>query len=210
MAKNLLQELCQRQGHDLPIYHSTQMGPPHQPKWSSTVFLTSRSAKFFGDECSTKKSAETNAADKALKALSSSTVSTLELIPTVEIKKSVCLMVDVENLPKLISQLPIVKGPWTIYAFVGKHHPLASVDYNSEVSVVLSPSSHQDGTDTCMQVYTGMLLTLICHELYLIATRDHFGAALVEMIKTTGFGWRPQNAALVTSVDHILEALNGF
>lgn len=94
-----------------------------------------------------------------------------------------------------------------VYAFVGKHHPQAQTDFGPDVHRVISPSTRTDGTDTCMQVYTGKFLTEGLYKLYLIATRDHFGGTLVEMISSKDFEWTPKEAVLVTTAEHVVEAL---
>lgn len=202
MAKNRLQEWCQHNGYSLPVYESTQTGPPHRPIWKSMVYVL-QDMKFSGDDCATKSLAEASAATKAL----SNIIPLKTPASPVMVKKKTALLVDVENLPKLISQLPSFEGPMVIYAFIGKHHPLASINYSSEVNVILSPSTRPDGTDTCMQVYVGKMLCEHRYEFYLIATRDHFGAALVDIITSDSLAWSSTRATLVSTSDHIREAL---
>lgn len=107
------------------------------------------------------------------------------------------LLVDLENLPKIVDELPPTLG-LDVYVFVGKHHPLADKEFNRPVIRIVSPSTRRDGTDTCMQVYVGMLLTQCKYEHYIIATMDHYGAALVEMIQSNTLGWTTKSARLVT------------
>ena len=216
MAINLLQEKCQGRGY--PVYVFTQHGSPHQPTWYAEVYIPCLKESFIGDECPTKKEAKTNAASKALKHVDSILTTTsspqnhIDLSKNCEnsqvVTKNTALIVDVENMPKFITQLPVFEGPFMIYAFVGKHHPLAHVDYGSDVIKVISPSTRKDGTDTCIQVYIGMLLMQNTIDVYLIATRDHFGGALVDLITSDTFRWNAKKAEIVTNVDHVLTCIS--
>lgn len=113
------------------------------------------------------------------------------------------LMVDVENLPKFIDEVVKQITGLTIYAFVGEHHCLAGKEFPKGVIKILSPSTRQNGTDTCMQVYTGVFLTKDLFDTYLIATRDHYGSALVDMITADSLAWKRKNARVVTQISHI-------
>ena len=210
MSRNQLQEWCQKRGHVLPCYTSTQSGSPHKPTWKSSVIiiLDGNQSDFFGDECPTKKESEANAASKVLEWITANGIP-YEGVPSPKVKVTIrtAILVDVENMPKLISQLPVFEGPVTIFAFVGKHHHLAEMDYGDEVIKILSPSTRPDGTDTCMQVHTGRFLMENQYDVYLIATRDHFGGTLMEMIESNAFSWRAKKAMLITSVKHVLEAI---
>ena len=119
-------------------------------------------------------------------------------INTTENKKRIAVLVDVENLHKFIEGITDRLNEFTVYAFIGIHHCLSDKEYPDNVIKILSPSTRPDGTDTCMQVYTGMLLSQEKYDEYIIVTRDHFGSSLVEMIIYPSFGWKPKPARLVT------------
>lgn len=221
MSKNLLQELCQSRKYALPKYISTMVGPSHAPVWSSMVEIQTPDHLFLFDElveCRTKKEAEESVAKKALAKMSSGGRTNHiplfdPLKPPIRVKGRVVLLVDVENLPKLISQLPETVGHLDIFAFVGKHHPLAVVDFESlGATTVISPSTRPDGTDTCMGMWVGAFLANEEYDQYLIATRDHFGSALVDLITEDCQGeaiprWVKRKAVVVTTVEHTIEAL---
>lgn len=214
MAKNDLHAFCTSRGYHPPLYQTTSTGPPHDPRWTSTVYLThaqiSLKMQVDGQPQSTKKGAEHQVASAALRSLAgvasrgvaSASSQTLKVI------RDTALIVDVENLPKLISELPEYTGPLTIYAFIGKHHPLASADYDPRVIKILSSSTRQDGTDTCIQVHIGIFLSEGRHTEYLIATRDHFGSALVDMIQSNDYLWGSKRASIVTTIEHIITAVS--
>jgi hypothetical protein len=113
------------------------------------------------------------------------------------------LIIDIENLPKLIFSINTKIPNLSIYAFVGEHHALYNAKYPEEVKKIISPSTRPDGTDTCIQVFTGAALARESYDYYLIATRDHFGSALVEMISSPDLGWIPKHAKLVTKAADI-------
>lgn len=222
MSINLLQERCQGCGFPLPVYAFQHHGPSHQPVWCAEVHIPHLEASFMGDDCSSKGEAKSSAASKALahidtvltetglepKETKISQVPQPHEVSRLRVNKNTALIVDIENMPKFISQLPAFEGPFMIYAFVGKHHPLASVDYGSDVIKVISPSTRKDGTDTCIQVFIGKLLMEGMIDIYLIATRDHFGGALVDIITSDTFGWEAKKAEIVTDVEHVLLAIS--
>lgn len=111
---------------------------------------------------------------------------------------NIAMLVDVENRPKFIDNIADLIANYTIYAFIGEHHCLAEKVFPQPVIKIISPSTRPDGTDTCMQVYTGMLLTLEKYDGYIIVTQDHYGSTLVEMITSSIFGWKAKPARVVS------------
>ncbi|XP_031258613.1 double-stranded RNA-binding protein 1-like isoform X2 [Pistacia vera] len=61
--KNLLQELAQKEGYALPVYHTNRTGEAHAPTFVSTVEVEAE--VFTGQEAKTKKQAEMSAAKVA-------------------------------------------------------------------------------------------------------------------------------------------------
>ena len=212
-AKNRLQEHFQRNQLPLPKYTSTRSGgTDHKPLWLSCVKI-SNDTEIKSDIMSNKIEAEQSAAEKALLAL----VPTENINPKTIAPVGTALLVDVENLPNFIDEIVKEIAGLKIYAFVGEHHCLAQKNFPDGVIKVISPSTRSDGTDTCMQVYVGYLLARNEYNTYLIATRDHYGSALVDMITANikaydcsnspidGFNiWKAKDARLVTQVSHIL------
>ena len=107
-------------------------------------------------------------------------------------------------MQKFIDELGNKANNYTIYAFVGEHHCLANKIYKTKVNVIHSPSTRKDGSDTCIQVFVGMLLTLEKFDEYIIVTRDHFGSSLVEMIQCSTLGWKGKEAYIVTDPSKII------
>jgi hypothetical protein len=218
MSKNLLQELCQSRKYGLPKYLSAMEGPSHAPVWTSLVEIQTPNHLFLfvgDDPFRTKKEAEESVARKALAGMEGEMSKPIRLLQSrrlLNVKELTALMVDVENLPKLISQLPKFDSRLHIYAFVGKHHPLASVDFEAlGANKIISPSTRPDGTDTCMVMWVGAFLAKHKYDRYLIATRDHFGSAVVDLIteecECGAAQWGKLRATVVTTVEHIIEAL---
>lgn len=197
--KNRLQEYFQKQGKPLPQYETVRVdGTDHRPVWQSCVHLYD-GKKYIGDPDISKTKAEISAAENALMEIESSKTSILR-----GITERTVLLVDVENMPNFIDEVVKEITGLRIYAFIGEHHCLANKIYPAGVIKVLSPSTRSDGTDTCMQVYTGFLLgSQDYYNRYLIATRDHYGSALIDMITSNIGFWIPKEARLVTQVSHI-------
>lgn len=99
----------------------------------------------------------------------------------------IALIVDIENLHTFVDKLPDKINNVTIYVFVGEHHSLVNKKYNKNEIIIVSESTRPNGTDSCIQVYVGMLLTKNLYDYYLIATRDNFGSSLVDVITSKMF-----------------------
>ena len=120
-------------------------------------------------------------------------------------RDKITMLVDVENLPRFIDDLLLNEKyrNLQIYAFIGYHHPLAEKEYPSNVIKVISPSTRKNGTDSCMQVYTGVLLYKELYNMYYIITKDYFGTTLVEMITSPNLGWIPKSAKLISRISQL-------
>lgn len=196
MYKNLLQEYHQKKSYILPTYESNRVSND-KVEWQSTVTIYN-GQKFTGDIKSTKSAADISAAYFALLYLKENIKYNKR-----KISSNTALLVDVENLPLFVQDVCDNFEGLTIYAFIGTHHCLASRSYDPSVIKVISPSNRPDGTDTCMQMYIGYLLALNKYDSYIIATRDHFGAALVELINSHNLPWQNRPAKLITTIDQI-------
>jgi len=201
--KNILQEYFQAEKLPLPKYESRKCGGfDHKPEWISTVILSNNeNTHITGDISTSKIKAELSAAEKALSFINSNK----KIMRSVD--ERTALFVDVENMPKFIDDVINVIDNITIYAFIGHHHCLANKSFPSlhsnNIIKILSPSTRTDGSDTCMQVYIGYLLSLNKYDTYLIATHDHYGSSLVDMIVSNSLLWNNKQARIVTHVSHI-------
>ncbi len=190
--KNLLQEYAAQRQRLAPLYTTRRCGgPDHAPLWQCTVQLWDQTVHE-GGQAPTKVDAEQSAARLALQRLHAPA-------PPVQGPMRTALLVDVENKPKLLYQLSEEQlERVTVYAFVGEHHALVDKPLPAGVVRIASPSSRPDGTDTCMQVYVGFLLGQRAFSEYVVATGDHFGPVLVEMIQTETLLWPACKARHVT------------
>lgn len=208
ISKNTLQEYCQGRKLPLPSYKTIRVGgSDHAPTWKSTVTIYD-GRQFEGDIGPIKSRAEGLAAFNAISALNHTKISEIdrkvpEISKQIMMPPKTALLVDVENLPKFIDELPLNINNLTVYAFIGRHHCLVDKKFPPGTIKVISPSTRPDGTDTCMQVYTGALLSKEVYDTYLIATRDHYGSALVEMIMSNDLFWPPKSARLVTQISQL-------
>lgn len=230
-AKNDLQCIFQKKHLPLPIYTSVREGgEDHLPTWRCIVKLHN-GEEYISDVYNKKTQAELCAASKALKSVNLSNVIrnktfdngvsidkfTVDLQIETPLSKILprnnildpklyptIILVDVENMPKFIPSIQDKISKYSVRAFVGEHHCLANKLYESGVKVILSPSTRTDGTDTCIQTYVGFLLAAGEFEQYLIATRDHFGSALVDMITAEGMPWKPKHAKVITNSSYLL------
>ena len=218
-SKNILQEYFQIRHLPLPKYQTIKCGgSDHQPLWHSTITFwnnqTNEYQDIIGDIAGTKVKAEISAAHTVLCALNQHNTSPLRSCsaPLVSFQNSnkkmrvndrTALFVDVENLPKFAEEAAANIDNITIYAFVGYHHCLSEKVFPDNIIKVLSPSTRSDGSDTCMQIYIGVLLSQNKYDTYLIATRDHYGSALVDMITSDTLLWSKKEARVVTQLSHI-------
>jgi hypothetical protein len=200
--KNILQEYYQKKKLPLPQYDTTRVGGSDtSPKWQSIVNCDN--IAYLGDICQEKTAAENSAAFLAFKAINS--IEKTTATPT-DFNVSTAILIDIENLPKFFEEIPdcdLNNENLTVYGFIGQYHPLSTKYEDKKMIKILSPSTRQDGTDTCIQVYTGILLALEKYEHYIIATKDHFGSSLVEMINSHSLGWVVKTAKLVISYKNI-------
>lgn len=210
-GKNKLQEYFQTRHLPLPKYVSCRCGgSDHKPLWRSKVTFWSVMDNEFkeitSDILGSKVKAEISAADLVLNILTRDDVCQVSQV-TLHKKRTVgqrtALFVDVENLPKFINEVVDEIEGIDIYAFIGYHHCLSEKIFPENVIKVLSPSTRADGSDTCMQVYIGYMLAEEKYDTYFIATRDHYGSALVEMITADSLLWKNKDAKVVTQVSHI-------
>lgn len=194
-AKNLVQEYFQKRHTSIPKYETLRIaGSDHQPIWQSCVVIDDTT--IVGDPHVRKSCAEISVSEKCLTFLSKNKIIN-------KISERSALLVDVENMPNFIDDVLNNISGLDIYAFIGIHHCLSQKTFPEGVIKILSPSSRPDGTDTCMQMYVAILLAQERYDNYFIATHDHYGHSLVDMITYSGLLWKAKNARVVTSVSHI-------
>jgi len=233
--KNKLQEYFQKKRLPLPLYETYRYGgPEHKPTWVTTVFLCNNK-KFTGEIFFDKTSAENSAALNALDDINSDNeiylkmekinLSTKKSIDSETEKKinKIVLLVDVENLHKFINDFNLILNNdpnfsntkfdpnynknFDIYAFINKNHDLVDKIFPEYVKKVVCPSLQKNGTDTYIQVFVGILLAKEMYETYIIATKDHFGNLLTELINSSNVGWTNKKAYLIVKPSQLFELL---
>lgn len=216
-SKNKLQEFFQKNALLLPNYETKIIANGKSPIFVSTVTLCDGS-RYQSDECTTKKSSEFSAAIKALinlsnlkdvsnldlKGLSPQKLEIVTFSNNINTRKTNVIMIDIENLHNFHKSLTHKEFElFDIYVFVGVHHHLSDIKLNDNIHKVISPSTRPDGTDTCIQVFTGVCLAQNLYDNYFVATRDKFGSALVDMITGEGLFWEPKKAQVVTDISQV-------
>lgn len=200
LDKNKLQEYCQKQKISLPVYDSQSFLLDAIQIWRSSVTLNinGNNTTFTGDTRHSKVRAEISAATKALAAINNI------LIEKIELSGRRVLLLDLENLPTILPQIYQKFTGLTIYAFVNEHSPLRNRKYPEEIKIISCSSAHRDGADTCLQLYAGYFLANKTYDYYYIGTRDHFGAALVQLIESSNLLWSEPKikAKVITDVSH--------
>lgn len=178
-AKNVLQEYCQALQLGLPVYHTFE----YDMLWYArvTVAQASGSRSCTSSGCVHKREAEACAAMQALELLLQDHTS-----QHIELPVRTVLLVDLENLPNFLEGLMHTYSNLTIVVFVGEKHALCNKVFPN-TSRVAVPSTRADAVDTCIQVYTGWCMSHNLYDCYLIATQDHFGQALVDIIQQQTF-----------------------
>lgn len=195
--KNKLQEKFQKRGKSLPKYYTIQRGDKYNPVWISEVELYD-GMRIIGSLCKRKIDAENSAAMNALKEIKECETM---IKNDYDVSRTV-MLIDIENMPKIIDELGETKY-MEIYGFVGEHHCLANKKYGEKVNKIISPSNRKDGTDTCMQVFVGYLLTEDKYDTYLIATKDHYGFTLVDVIMSNNFSWKNKIGKVITDISQL-------
>lgn len=202
-AKNQLQEYCQKMKWGYPEYTAERLGgSDHQPEWIARVKIQGE-IEMQGEIEKTKGLAEASAAAKLIQHIKKD----VEVTKKID-GKGCILLVDVENLPNFIDEINDKIINLDIYAFIGYHHCLSNRGFPANVTKIESHSTRRDGSDTCMQVYTGFLLAQMKYNTYFIATRDHYGSSLVDMILHQPGPWINMNAHLVTQPNHLYKLLS--
>lgn len=228
--KSELQELLQKQGTPVPKYDTCRTGgDDHEPTFVSKVsFMCNGVLSYFTSEGSSKQTAETNAASKALEYAKAfdqldqpkkaefeglSDIFEPAVKPFLKAPQHfdtesvrICCVIDAENLHKFPDHIGQFAGKADFYAVIGEHHHLVEKSFPGATKLI-TPTSASNGSDTFIQMLVGSFLTSERYDCYLIATRDRFAVALIDIIKNGSTLWKPCKAFQVTRKEHLLEHL---
>lgn len=185
--KNILQELYQKQKLPLPKYETVRLGGrDHRPVFVSKITLFDGQI-VEGDQETTKRSSELNAAEKALQLVNP--VKNIEP-RDFNLKRRVGIFIDIENKPIIEDILNIV-GVSTkihIYAFASEEHPslikVKNKDFDMEnFQLIEVPTTRKDGADIGLMLFVGGLLFKKSYKDFIIVTGDHYGDALADCVQ---------------------------
>ena len=93
------------------------------------------------------------------------------------------VMIDGENLPTIVSEVP-VDDTQQIFIYFSKNHALARNNYGENISHSISPSTRQDGCDIFMAMDVMYMPRRYPNlEKITIYSRDKFASAVVDNIE---------------------------
>ena len=127
---------------DPPQYETKVAGDPHNPRFSSRI--THHGVILaVSDQASSKKAAEQQAAKIALERLTGGKAA-LSRTPPARVTR--VLMIDGENLQKLVHEIPRQENT-QVFVYFSKNHHLARVNVPEYATRVISPCTRTDGCD---------------------------------------------------------------
>lgn len=185
-SKSKLQEIYQKQGLPLPQYILTRIGgSDHAPLFRSTVILPC--GKKYTSEGSSRKDAEKKVAEKAIIEIRGKTRVRSRT------KERVCILVDLENRPKIPEQLSeYLQFPnIDLIAFAStEHHTIQNLRNLSlkGVKIIEVPCTRKDGADVGLTLFMGVLLYQNSkvngsYNHFIIVSGDNFGYCLKDCVE---------------------------
>lgn len=196
-SKNKLQELLAKQDICPPTYNTF----PTESGFVSEVFVWGD--MYRGQPSTTKKGAEKNAAEVALEFIHKDDIEsqikpkTLGKKPKIKLAKSIdvycgtpgdpsyLVLIDLENIQKVDIEFP---EDVLVFGFISHiSHLYGNIDkYRSKMFVEVAHSSVKDASDFLMALVLGRELDRGANgflNMIYIVTKDHFGGALVDIVK---------------------------
>lgn len=208
-AKNLLQEWCQQNQLDLPVYNTEVMSNfENNPFYTATVYVNQQS--FRGPVRWNKKDAQMAVAEIAWAVVQKFN----EQQKIIYKGPLTTILIDVENKPKVIEDIynwiNLIQSPHlVIVGIISKNHPLAFRESGvwsqiNKTSLLKINSVRSDASDTWMTFLAGKLLAQgVLGQRCLIVSQDHFSQTLVECLQEHGIV--SQTATTITEVLKFLE-----
>lgn len=179
--KNILQEIFQKVGQNVPRYSSkiSNVGikGTNKPLWRSIVTVHD-GTKFEGDEFAKKIDAENSAAVYAINYYQAST-------------RRTGVLVELDMFPNFLSKLDNFGNNQVIYVFVNEKNPL-----HNESGGIISMMSPDPAVH--MSMCLGMMLHLESFDEYVIASSN--AETLVKMVSQPYMGWVPKVARTIEQV----------
>ena len=220
--KNTLQELYQKQKLPLPKYKTVRLGgEEHKPIFISTITLYDGQI-IEGTSENTKKTAELNVAKKVLELVNPPKIIEKR---SFNLKRKICLFVDIENKPIIEDLLDFIEdlSKIHIHAFASEDHPsliklkelkqTRKKDFES-IEIIEVPTTRKDGADIGLMLFVGGFLFKKMYKDYIIITNDHYGDALVDCVRGINkmYDWGPSNPRIhcCRTLERIIEKLEEY
>lgn len=189
-----MQELCQRDHRDLPIYTDEhQLG---DGLWVSTV--EAFDVKLKGDPFPSKKQSQQNAAHKLLQLLTNDSSPPQDYYEdrhnyndVVTCQDRIAVLVDLENYPQMNTSVYLDTKFVNVdfFGFVGKCSSHAQKNLQKQypfINVIIVDNTAKDAVDHFISMYLTYLIVDgpdSKYQRYIVITRDNFGACCVENSK---------------------------
>jgi len=203
--KAAIQEHCQKNGFDLPVYTSKSVGPPHQPSWTAKVVLGNEI--FLSRPEPTRKLAEQSAAAHAAESIQPKTpkaprfnirriivdddktnnneignTDNTDQLPTLSYKlENTLIAVDLENIQPNFKH----KVDANIQYFMSSYSTIDASKYDGKVNVI--DCAHSDAADHYMTFVIARMTMILSRRKVVIASRDKSSGILAHMLKKNGY-----------------------
>lgn len=212
--KSSLFEYYAKKRDTLPVFKTERVGgSDHQPLFQSTVTLSNRT-QHLGEASTSKKEAESSAAEVAFLSLSNSNIDKEDRAvvhaypesPPLHLGRVVCI-IDYENLPNMFeTAMTFSKVIEQIYVVIGDHHHNSSQEFPGAIKI-LCPSMAANAVDHCMTMMVGSFLQVNRFDTYVLVSRDKFVSPVCEMITkptvaNSNVVWRLARAEVATKPAH--------
>lgn len=185
---SVLQEYCQQNSIDMPVYTCEGNGKSHQPVFRATCTVGMQT--FEGTNCNTKKAAEHSAAAIAFEKLSIKDIQSISqkhVLSTEERTKqcNMILLVDWDNFDIPIDIVKNSTARFMMYcARNGTKSPLLYKGC-SNVETFSAPSIGKSATDIYMTYEARSIRDRNPNANIAVVTRDHFGYHLAHIMNAT-------------------------
>ena len=190
-SKTILQELCQLHKYSMPIYSTRFInGQPHCPLFNCILKVNSREFRGRGKN---KKEAEKNAAEKALKSLSSKyhTVND-KIVNDIIVKVKVDIYFDIENVLDVFKQFVTDytfehKYNLNVTGFISYHHHMKDkildmVENKNYITIQTTRAVMKDAVDYHIALAIGGAIANNENRKIILVTKDKFGQILKTVI----------------------------
>ena len=181
--KNQLQEYCQKNGIGLPNYQTDRIGgESHKPTFQSSVTIEGFET-CFGELKHTKKEAELSAASYMLGCINQYHQNNIKYY-TNPTDTDILVYIDLENIHvgDFMDHHKFGVVGFSVIGVATANHPsLKSVSL--DIRLLTIESDHKDAADTLMIYEIGKSVEQ-GGGTYIIVTKDHFAAPLVEILRS--------------------------